>query len=183
MLDDDFLAQLDRLLPPLGHVSVPGEAFDAPSLTVLRYDKRPLRLHWLPGLGRALSVVAVARQPVDLTFSAPSCTTLLDRLSRAVNTRFPPFTKGNGLAVGLTTIVLTPEPIRPEDDAILASGLVRPARSRCVPLALFRINLDQEAVAWSLTVSPDNLYPEPQLLADAFANSFRRFVPPIDWNA
>jgi hypothetical protein len=180
MLDDDLLAQLDRTLRPLGHAPEPGDAFDAPALNVLRYYRRPLRLHWLPGLGRALSLVAVVRQPMDLPFTAPACTTLLDRLSRAINTRFPPFARRSGLAVGLTTVVLTPEPIRPEDDAILASGLARPSRSRCVPLGLLRANLGQEAVAFALTRSPDGLYPEPQAVADSLCETLRRFVPLID---
>ena len=182
MLEDDLLAQLDRALRPLGHSPEPGDAFEAPPLHVLRYFRRPVRLHWLPGLGRALSLVAVVRQPVDLPFTAPGCTTLLDRLSRAVNTRFPPLVRRHGLAVGLTTVVLTPEPIRPDDDAVLASGLARPARSRCVPLGLLRVNLGQEALAFALTSSPDNLYPEPQALADTLSESLRRFVPLVDPN-
>jgi hypothetical protein len=180
MLEDDLLAQLDRVLRPLGAAPEPGDEFPAPPLNVLRYFRRPVRLHWLPGLGRALGLVAVVRQPIDLPFTAPGCTTLLDRLSRAVNTRFPPFSRRNGLAVGLTTVVLTPEPIRPEDDAVLASGLARPARSRCVPLGLLRVNLGQEAVAFALTNTPDGLYPEPQAIADALCESLRRFVPLID---
>jgi hypothetical protein len=183
MLDEDLLAQLDEILRPLGHVPDPGEEYETPALRVLRYYRRPVRLHWLPGIGRALGLVAVIEEPLDLPFSSRSCRDLLDRLSRAVNTRFPPFGRRSGLAVGLTVVVLTSSPIQPEEDAVLASGLARPSRSRCVPLGLFRVNLEQEAVSWGLAAAPGELYPEPLAIAEALGETLCRFVPPIDWGS
>ena len=157
-----------------------GEEFAAPSLRVLRYYRRSVRLGWLPVVDRALGLVAVVREPADLPFSERSCRVLLERLSRAVNTRFPPLWKRSGLAVGLTVVVLTPEPIRPEEDAVLAGGLARPARSRCVPLGLFRVNIEQGAVAWGLASAPGDLFPEPLAIAEALGETLCRFVPLID---
>lgn len=180
MLDVDLLAQLDGVLRPLGHVPEPGDVFETPLLSVSRYYRRSVRLDWMPVVGRALGLVAVVREPADLPFSARSCRVLLERLSRAINTRFPPLWKRSGLAVGLTVVVLTSEPIRPEEDEVLSGGLARPARSRCVPLGLFRVNLEQEAVAWGLAGTPGDLYPEPLAIAEALGETLCRFVPPID---
>src|SRR2546430_1526056 len=43
-----------------------GEEFRKPPLEVLRYYRRKVRLSWVPILGRALGVVMVVRQPVDV---------------------------------------------------------------------------------------------------------------------
>ncbi|MFO0951035.1 MAG: hypothetical protein U0835_07770 [Isosphaeraceae bacterium] len=79
---------------------------------MLRYYRRRVRLHWVPVLGVGLSVVAVARQPVDLGFSAGGVTTFLTRLAMASGERFRPGVR-DGLALDLTVVMLTPEPIGP----------------------------------------------------------------------
>jgi hypothetical protein len=163
-----------------------GEEFRAPALDVLRYYRRPVRLHWMPVLGRASSVVAVARQPVDVGFRPEDYGGFLTRLAMAVNGRFPPWSRrrpgaSGGLVVGLTALILTPEPIGPEDDAALARVLgeysARRARTRVVPMGLLRVNLGQEALAFALSPGPDRLFPEPEDLADILSLHLRRFVP------
>ena len=178
MLEDDLFALIDPVLKPLGHALEDGEEFREPPLDVLRYHRRPVRLNWVPVLGRASSVVAVARQPVDIGFSRDGYRAFLDRLARAVNGRFPPARRGLGLGIGLTVLVLTPEPIRPEDDATLATAFAGLARMRVVTLGLLRVNLGQEAMAFALAQDP--LYPEPAALADALTPHLKRFVPLID---
>ncbi len=76
-------------------------------------------------------------------------------------------------------IVLTAEPIAPSDEGVLAGALEgNLRRHRVVPFGLLRVNLDQEAVAFSLRSSPEGLFSEPPLLADLLSQSLRRFVPP-----
>lgn len=177
MTDADLFALLDPTLSPLGSRLEEGEEFATPPLDILRYHARPVRLHWLPLLGRAQSVVAVVRQPVDLSGTAAGTRTLIDRVSRAASTRFPPsWALGYG-SIGLTTLILTPEPIQLEDDTTLAAGLQTQLRSRVVPLAILRLNLGQEAMAFALAGGPADLFPEPVTLADALTAKFRRFVP------
>jgi hypothetical protein len=177
MLPDDLFDLIHPVLRPLGSATAEGEAFRDPPLEVLRLYHRPVRLHWLPLVGRAQSVVAVARQPADLGFSTEGSRQLLRRLAMAVNGRFPPWT---GLVVGLTAVILTPEPIRPGDDAILQTALAGMPRLRTVPLGVLRLNLGQEAMACALTRGPDGLFPEPEALADALSERLRRFVPKLE---
>ena len=181
MTDDALLALLDPTLAPLGFRTEDGEEFASPPLDILRFHARPVRLHWLPLLGRSQAVVAVVRQPVDVSGTAAGTRTLVDRIGRAVNARFPPtWALGHG-SIGLTALILTPEPIRLEDDAMLAAGLATTLRSRVVPLALIRLNLGQEAMAFALAGGPPGLFPEPVALADALTGKFRRFVPAMEW--
>jgi hypothetical protein len=176
MLEDELLELVEATLSPLGARAVDGEESREPPLDVLRFFVRPVRLSRVPILGRGLSVVALARQPVDLGIARGGYRTLLERLAMAVNGRFPPV---RGLSVGLTAVVVTPEPIGPEDDAALAEALAKPGRSRCVPLGVFRVNPGQEALAFALAQTPENLFPEAAALADALTPHLRRFVPPI----
>jgi hypothetical protein len=93
----------------------------------------------------------------------------------ATNGRFPPW---RGLAIGLTALVLTPEPIEPADDATLRDVLAtKLGRMRVVPFGLIRLNLGQEAISLAVNSSPDELFSEPTLLADALCEQFRRYVP------
>ena len=165
---------------------------------MLRYYYRPVRLHWVPLLGRASSVVAVVRQPVDIGFRPDDYRRFLTRLALAVNGRFPPWigrwprpwlrgrdgSAAGGLVIGLTVLVLTPEPIGPDDDAMLGQVLgglsARRTRTRAVPLGLLRVNLGQEALAFALAPGPAGLFAEPEALADALSLHFRRFVQLID---
>src|SRR5437899_6580994 len=123
MIEDELLAMIDAVLRPIGSVPDVGEDYREPPLDVLRYAIRPVRLHRVPILGRALSVVAVARQPIDVGIAGDGYTRLLKRLAMAVNGRYPPWRWDRGLAIGLTAVVLTPEPIGAEDDGALKKAL------------------------------------------------------------
>lgn len=173
---DDLFDRLTSVLRPLGFIAEPGDEYRSPPLDVPRYDRRAVRLHWLPILGRGQSVVAVARQPLDLAFDPEAGRVLLQRLNAAVNGRFPP---RKGATAALTAIIVTPEPIGPEDEAVLQTILANPPRGRVVPLGLFRVNLGQEALAFALKAGPPGVYPEPAALADSLCECLRRFVPPI----
>ncbi len=179
MIEDDLFAVIDPVMRSSGATPEEGEEYRSPPLDVLRYYRRPVRLHWIPGLGRALSVVAVVRQPVDTSLSTVDYRRFLTRLAMAVNGRFPPWRGDRGLVIGLTTLVLTPEPIGPDDDKTLGSVLGPLGRTRVVPLGLLRINLGQEALSFALTSSPDKLFSEPETLTDALTPMLRRFVPLI----
>ena len=184
-LEDDFFTRIDPVMKAVGSVPEVGEEYRSPPLDILRYYRRGVRLHWVPFLGRGLSVVAVVRQPVDLAFSTTGVRTLLERIASSVDARFPPLGGGNhpkGLALGLTALVLTPEPIGPDDDAVLdriVDGRALPRR-RAVPLGLMRINLGQEALSFALASGPGDAFPEPAAIADALTPHFRRFVPLIE---
>ncbi len=195
MIEDRLFENIDPILRAAGAVVEAGEEYQTPPLEVLRYYYRPVRIHWVPLLGRASSVVAVVRQPVDIGFRPDDYRTFLTRVARAVNGRFPPWTwrwprpwlrgrdvsAAGGLVIGLTVLVLTPEPIGPEDDATLGQILgglsALRTRTRVVPLGLLRVNLGQEALAFTLAPGPAGLFSEPEALADALSLHFRRFVP------
>lgn len=182
VIEGEFFEMVDPILVSLGLRQEPGEEFRAPPLDIPRYYRRPVRLHWLPILGRAQSVVAAVRQPVDVGVagSPVDYRAFLARLAMAVNGRFPPGRRAGWGSIGLTAVVLTPEPIAAEDDAHLAAALKAPGRSRVVALGLIRLNLGQEAMSFHLAGGPDDLFPEPIALADALTARFRRFVPLFD---
>jgi hypothetical protein len=120
----------------------------------------------------------VARQPLDIGLSDAAYTRFLLRLAAVASGRFPPW---KGLVIGLTVLVLTPEPIGPGDDAVLSRVLGTTLRRfRVVPFGLIRINLGQEAIALALKASPDRLFPEAERLADTLGEHLRRFVPLIE---
>jgi hypothetical protein len=181
MTHEEFFTRIAAPLGAIGCRTEDGEDYHEPPLDVVRYEVRPVRIHWLPVLGRALSVVAFVRQPVDLSSSAADSRLLLDRVRRAVHGRFPPWPKGGpGLVIGLTTVVLTPEPIGPADEGVLAGTISSDRRSRVIPMGLIRINLGQEAMA--IAPSPDmrDLFPEPVSIADELSRALGRFVPPLE---
>jgi hypothetical protein len=176
--EETLLARIDPLLRGLGAAPEAGEEFARPTLDVRAYFRRPVKWNPVPVLGRALSLVAVVRQPLELEFSEAGYGELLVRSSLAASRRFP-FWKGTVL--GLAVVVLTHEPIGPDDDQILGRVLSRPLRRyRAVPFGLIRVNLGQDAVAFSLRSSPDNLFPEASRLADALSEHLRRFVPTLE---
>ena len=176
--DDRLFEMIDPLLQAMGSSEELGEEYRQPLLDVLRYYRRGVRWSGIPLLGKGQSVVAVVRQPIDVSLSVSSYTELLIRLARAVSGRFPPW---KGLVVGLTVLVLTPEPISPGDEAVLSQALAVPLRRfRVVPFGVFRINLGQEAVSFALKASPDQLFPEPERLADTLSDHLRRFVPLLE---
>jgi hypothetical protein len=178
MIEDAFLELIEPVLKEAGSVWEPGEEFRAPPLDVLQYYPRIARLNRVPILGRALGVVMVVRQPVDIDGTRSNYERLLTRLAMAANGRFPPW---KGWVIGLSAIVITPEPIGPSDDAMLRQVLdVKLRRMRVVPFGLFRINLGQEAISLAINASPDSLFPEPGRLADTLCEHFRRYVPLIE---
>lgn len=179
MIEDRLLELIDPALRAHGAMPEPGEDLARPSLEVVRYYQRPVRWNMIPVFGRALSVVVVVRQPMAVNFSTAGYADLLGRIALAANARFSVL---KGAVLGLTSIVLTSEPIGPQDDGILAGALdANLKRHRVVPFGLIRVNLGQEAVAFSLRSSPDGLFSEPLLLADLLSESFRRFVPPAEF--
>ncbi len=177
MIEDRLIERVEPVLHELGSVREPGESFASPALDVLGYYPRSVRLSRIPFLGRALGLVMVARQPVDIEGTLEGYQRLLTRMAMAANGRYPPRT---GWVLGLSAVVLTPEPIQPEDDAMLARALdVRLRRMRSVPFGLFRINLGQEAMAMAIRESPGGLFPEPARLGDLLCEQFRRYLPPM----
>jgi hypothetical protein len=180
VIETDLYEIVDPCLRTAGTVVEEGDEYRTPPLDVLRYYCRPVRLHWFPILGRALGVVAVVRQPVDIGLSTTDYQRFLSRLAMAVNARYPPWRRRGALVIGLTCLVLTPEPIGPGDDAVLGTVLGRLPRMRAVPLAVIRVNLGQEAMSLALTSDPDNLFPEALALAEALTPRLRRFVPLLD---
>lgn len=178
VIEDRLFELIDPLLKSHGTASEAGEEYREPALEVLRYYRRAVRWNPLPFLGRGLSVVAVVRQPLDLELASGGTERLLGRVARAACGRFPP---SKGAVLGLTTVVLTAEPIRPGDEQALAAALdVSLRRYRVIPFGILKLNLGQEAIAWGLKSGPDQLFPEPVQLADALGERFRRFVPLID---
>ena len=182
MTTDELAGLIDPVLADLGATREIGEEYRAPPLEVFAYHRRGVRLHWTPLLGRSQSVVAVARQPVDLAGTEAGHRALVARLADAASIRFPPSRALGFGPIGLSAVILTPEPITPEDEDRLAAGLRATLRSRVVPLALIRLNLGQEAMAFRLAEGPANLYREPTALADALTGRFRRFVPTFEWD-
>ncbi len=180
MTEDDLFELMDSVLHPLGSASEAGDEVRGPDLDVLGYYARPIRLSALPIVGRGLSVVALCRQPIDIGLAGNGYRGLIERLARVVNTRFPPVRRGRGLMLGMTIVVATPEPIGVDEEAILAKTLGPVARTRAVPLGVFRINLGQEAVSLALLRGPEGLFPEPDALADAFSTRLRRFLPILE---
>ena len=85
MIETDLFEIIDPILRTAGTVVEEGDEYRTPPLDVLRYYCRPVRLHWFPILGRALGVVAVVRQPVDVGLSTADYRRFLSRLAMAVN--------------------------------------------------------------------------------------------------
>ncbi len=180
MIEDDLFDALDACLTPIGSRAEEGEEYKAPLIDILRYDSRYVRLHWVPLLGKAWSVVVVARQPIDITLK-DGYPQLLERLARAADARFAPGRAGRWGTIGLTCIVLTSEPIGPEEDTQLQAALAKmPRVGRVVPLGILRLNLGQEAMSMALTSSPSGLFPEPLALADALTAKFKRYVSMLE---
>ena len=134
MTEVDLFDLIDPVLAALGSTHEDGEEFRDPPLDVLRYDRRPVRLHWLPVLGQALSVVAVVRQPLDVAGTAEGHRALIGRLVLAANGRFPfvPWRRGaTAPALALTVIELTPRADRARRRRGPASGVRGTAAAAC----------------------------------------------------
>lgn len=186
MTEEDFFDLIDPVLIALGASREDGEDYRSPPLDVPRYYRRPARLGRLPVLGRATSVVAVARQPTDLkpedTAPIVRFRTVLTRMARAANGRFRPSVRA-GLALGLTGIVLSERSIDPDDEATLArlvDGRPLP-RQRAFPLGLIVVDLARDSLTFALASGPPGAFPEPVALADALSVRLRRFVSRVEW--
>ena len=178
MIEDQLVELIEAPLEEVGSKFHGGEEFRDPPLDVLRYYRRQVRVSRTPLLGRAQSVVLLARQPVDIDGTRPSYERFLTRMAMAVNGRFPPW---RGLSIGLYSLVLTPEPIVPGDDEMLRAVLaLKLRRMRVVPLGLYRINLGQEALALAMQSDPTGAFTEGGILAELLCERFRRFVPLIE---
>jgi hypothetical protein len=173
----DLLRLVDTALAPGAMLAHEGQAYQKPRLDVIRHYTRRVRTSWLPLVGRALSLVAVVEHPDDLTLDASGCRTLLERVGTVMSARHSPF---EGLSLAISTLVVTQNPIEPDDDPMLAKGLVPQPRLRMVPLALFKINLSDTTMAQSYRAGPGDLFPEPALLSDVLCRSLRRYVPFLD---
>jgi hypothetical protein len=175
VIQDRLFDLIDAAVLPLGARPEPGDDLGTPPLEVLRYYRRKVRLSWIPLLGQSQSVLAVVRQPRDIAFSQSGYAMLLLRLAGAASGRFPPW---KGLSLGLTTLVITPEPLAPGQDEVIARVLETSLRRfRTVALGLLRVNLGQEAITFALRGVPGGLFPEPAALADGLSEHLRRFVP------
>ncbi len=178
MIEDQLTELIDASLREVGASFQGGEEFRDPPLDVLRYYRRSVRMGRTPLLGRAQSVVVLARQPVDIEGTRASYERFLTRLAMAVNGRFPPW---RGLTIGLYSLVLTPEPIAPGDDDMLRTVLdLKLRRMRVVPLGVYRINLGQEAMALAMQTDPTGAFTEGGILAELLCERFRRFVPLLE---
>jgi hypothetical protein len=178
MLEDRFIDLIEPVLREIGSVREAGETFREPPLDVIGYYPRKVRLSWVPVLNKGLGVLVVARQPVDIDGTRMGYQRLLTRLAMAANGRFPPW---QGLVIGLTAIVLTPDPIAPSDDTMLRQVLdTKLRRMRVVPFGMMRVNIGQETLALAINSSPEGLFPEPARVADLLCEHMRRFVPPIE---
>ncbi len=81
MTEDEFYDLIEPVLTEPGGIFEDGEEVADPPLDVLRYARRKVRMNWIPLLGKALSVTAIVRQPVDLGSSAIDHGRLLARLA------------------------------------------------------------------------------------------------------
>jgi hypothetical protein len=178
MIEDQLIELIEAPFAQVGLKFQGGEEFRDPPLDILRYYRRLVRVGRTPVLGRAQSVVLLARQPVDIEGTRPSYERFLTRMAMAVNGRFPPW---RGLSIGLYSLILTPEPIVPGDDEMLRAMLaLKLRRMRVVPLGLFRVNLGQEALALAMQSDPSGAFTEGGILAELLCERFRRFVPLIE---
>ncbi|GIW87791.1 MAG: hypothetical protein KatS3mg108_2115 [Isosphaeraceae bacterium] len=174
MIEDDVLDLAESALASLAPTWRDGfELVQPEPLTILRIALRPVRLHWIPYLGRTRSLVLVARHPADVEIDHGGDAALLHRLALAAESVTP---WRVAPSVVFTGIILTPRPIDPDDEARIAAALQSVRRARAIPLGLFRINPGQESLAFSLRRGPSGLFPEPEALADACCNRLRRFV-------
>jgi hypothetical protein len=175
VVEERLYELIEPVLRQTGATLEPGEEFRRPPLDVLRYYRRSVRWSGIPVVGRAVSVVAVLRQPADVELANDGYSRLLTRVAGAASSRFPPW---KGMAIGLTGLIVTPEPIGPGDDAALGRALSSSlTRFRVVPVGLIRVNLGQDAISFAMKSSPDELFTEPARLADTLSEHFRRFVP------
>lgn len=175
MIEADFLDVVDHTLEPAGASPEAGEVFETPRLEVLRYYPRRVQLSPIPFFGRGSGVAVVVRQPLDVEGDRKGLRALLGRAAMAVNGRYPPW---RSWVVGLAAVILTAEPITPQDDDLLKEtmSLTLPPR-RVLLTGLFRVNLGQEAVAYAITSGQAGPFGEAEILADALSTRLRRFVP------
>ncbi|QEH33173.1 hypothetical protein OJF2_16700 [Aquisphaera giovannonii] len=174
MTDDQLLGLIDPVLRDGGSHADEGEDYRRPAVEVLRYYRRPLKWNPVPILGRALSVVAVARATGDDAPPGQGHRQLLERTAMVVGARYSPW---QAPTIGLTVVGLTDEPIGAGTEADLDQALGSSMRRfRVVPLGLILVNLDRETLSFALRAGPDQLFPEPVRVADVLGDRLRRFV-------
>lgn len=171
---DLLLEMLDVLLRRDACVRSAGDEYQDPPLEVAAYYPKSVRLHWLPWVGRGLSLTAVVRRLAPCPFDPDACTGLIRQVDSAARRRFPAWRYGP--ALGLTLMEVTDQPIEPGDDSVLQKVLERPVRTRSVPLGLFRLNLEQEAMAFALRNVAGDEFAQPKVVAEALSERFRRYV-------
>ena len=178
MIEERLFELIDPVLRSGGAIHEAGEEFHEPALDVLRYYRRPVRWNPVPVLGRALSVVAVVRQPLDIELAGAGyehCSP--DWPGR----RAAGFLRGKDRSSASRRWYSPPSRSAPATRPCSTRALgVSLRRFRVITFGILRINLGQEAIAWALKSSPDQLFPEPVRLADALGEHFRRFVPLIE---
>jgi hypothetical protein len=170
----DFLRLVDEAVAPRSMRPHEGQAYQKPRLDVIRHYSLRVRTGGLPILGRALSLVVIVEQPNDLILDVKGCTSLLERVGIVMSARHSPI---EGLSLAVTTIVVTDSPVEPDDDPILARGLVDQPRLRMIPMAIFKVNLAARTMAQAVRTGPAGLFPEPEMVSEALTRSLRRFVP------
>lgn len=175
MRDAEFSELLDSILA--GSEVAEGEEFTNPELLVYRYHRRVVRVGWLPIVGKVSSVVATVGWPRGLPRTAEGVAGLLRRVAMAVNGKFPPRPFREGLTIGLTTLIIDRNPLRPDDDAMLRELRPNLAAMRCVSLGTILVNTEQESMAFGLRGVPDGGLDEPGRIVDGLAGRMRRYVP------
>ncbi len=179
MNEDDFVDLLDKVLEDPARTLGSGVARARPAVEVLRYYVRSIRLGPLPFFGKGLSLVALVRLPDDLLGTKGRHRALLRRVAEVSNARYPP---RRAFSIALSVVIVTPEPIVPDDDLRLADELRDEPRLRCVSLGLFLMNLKDETMAFAIRKNSEGLLGEPAQLVDALTPRFRQFVPLPKWD-
>lgn len=177
MLEDEFLTDWNKWLKANNWQALEGEEFQEPSLDILAYGAKPIRLSRVPLFGRGMAVIAVSRHPQDLKSDVAGLKTWSERLAKAVNGQFPPWKSGRPGAILLIAVQLSPEPMRGEDEERFKPVLGHWTGTRVVPAGIVRINLGQGAMASILAEGLPRDLPEVGQLVDSWSNQFQRFVP------
>ncbi len=174
-MDDAALIDvLDTALNDPSRTLGAGVVGDDPSVEILRFYARSVRLSAIPWFGKGLSLVAVAREPDDLRGVKGGLRTLLERAASAAGVRYPP---RKGLSLALSLVVVLQGEVAPELSQQLGQMLTDMPRFRCVPLALVALDLRAETMAMALRRGPAGLYSEPEVVIDALTPHFRQFLP------
>jgi hypothetical protein len=181
MVEQELIRNLTEVLEPLGAKREPGEQYRTPELDVLLYWTRGARLSRLPFFGRLTSIVALVREPSDLT-NGEHPERVIGRVCQAANSRFPPIVAGRGLAACATVVLVTSGAISVDEEDRLDRALARSTpRQRVWPMGIFRVDLERECLSFAIrrVAGPGDVAPEPSLLAERLSGVLRRYAPPL----